>query len=192
VSTEIDRVLAFWFGREGDPDWAQSREDWWKKDPDFDQACRDGFLKLYEQAARGDLDDWMASSDGSLALVILLDQLPRNMFRGQPRMYAADGKALGLAAHIDAQGFAAAMTDVQKLFAHLPFEHDENLASQQRHVDYVHANYHGPRRDACLKAADRHLEIIERFGRFPHRNEILGRVSTPEEIAFLEEPNSSF
>jgi uncharacterized protein (DUF924 family) len=192
MSTEIDRVLAFWFGRKGDPDWAQSREDWWKKDPDFDRACRDGFLRLYEQAARGDLDDWMASSDGSLALVILLDQLPRNMFRGQPRMYAADGKALGLAAHIDARGFDAAMTDVQKLFAHLPFEHDETLASQQRHVAYVRANYHGPRRDECLKAADRHLEIIERFGRFPHRNEILGRVSTPEEIAFLEEPNSSF
>jgi uncharacterized protein (DUF924 family) len=192
MNADIDKVLAFWFGREGEKDWGQHRENWWKKDPDFDQACRDGFLDLYEQAARGALDDWKAAWDGSLALVILLDQLPRNMFRGSARMYAADAKARTLAAHIDARGFDAAMTDVQKLFAHLPFEHDENLASQQRHVAYVRAHYHGPRRDECLTAADRHLEIIERFGRFPHRNAILGRASTPDEIAFLEEPNSSF
>jgi uncharacterized protein (DUF924 family) len=192
VSCDVDRVLVFWFGRKDDPDWAQSREDWWKKDPDFDQACRDGFLELYEQAARGDLDDWMADWEGSLALVILLDQLPRNMFRDSARMYAADELARAVAEHIDTNGFDAAMTDVQKLFAHLPFEHHENLASQQRHVDYVRTKYHGPRRDECLKAADRHLEIIERFGRFPHRNEILGRASTPEEVAFLKEPNSSF
>ena len=192
MNLEIDRLLAFWFGRKGDPDWGESREGWWKKDPNFDRACRDGFLNLHERALRGDLDDWLGSNEGSLALVILLDQLPRNMFRGSPRMYASDMKAREVANHIDAEGFDAAMTDVQKLFAHLPFEHHEDLASQLRHVAFVQTSYHGPRRDQCLKAAERHLEIIERFGRFPHRNEILGRVSTPEEIAFLEEPNSSF
>lgn len=192
MNPDVDRVLAFWFGREGDPDWGQSREAWWNKEPAFDQACRDGFVALYEQAAKGELDHWRDSMEGSLALVILLDQLPRNMFRGTPRMYAADDKARDVAGHIVERGFDAAMTDIQKLFAHLPFEHHEALASQRRHVAYVRANYHGPRRENALEAADRHLEIIERFGRFPHRNEILGRGSTLEEIAFLEEPNSSF
>lgn len=192
MNDDIDRALAFWFGREGDPDWGQSREDWWKKDPAFDQACRDGFLDLHERAHLGELDDWMASMEGSLALIILLDQLPRNMFRGTPRMYVSDDKARDIANHILAEGHDAAMTDVQKLFAHLPFEHHEDLDSQRRHVAYIAANYFGPRRENAQEAAERHHEIIERFGRFPHRNDILGRTSTPEEIAFLKEPNSSF
>ena len=192
MNGDIERVLTFWFGRKGDPDWGEHREDWWKKDQKFDQACCDEFLDLYEQAAGGDLDGWMDDWEGSLALIILLDQLPRNMFRGTPKMYAADHKARNVAGHIANMAFDAAMTDVQKLFAHLPFEHHEDLESQNLHVTYISANYHGPRRDESLKAAHRHHEIIERFGRFPHRNEILGRVSTPEETAFLMEPNSSF
>lgn len=188
----MDRVLAFWFGKEGDPDWGQPRHDWFNKSDAFDQACRDGFLDLHEQAARGDLDDWMASAEGSLALLILLDQLPRNMFRGTPRMYDSDSKALAIAEHAIDNDFDQGLTDVQKLFMHLPFEHAEDLDHQKRHLAYVMANFHGSRRDKSLEAASRHLEIIERFGRFPHRNEILGRTSSDEEIEFLKEPNSSF
>ena len=188
----MKRVLAFWFGENGDPDWGAMREAWFEKSDDFDRACRDGFLDLHEQAAADKLDDWMASADGALALLILLDQLPRNMFRGSARMYATDDKALAVAEHIVSNGLDAGMTDVQKLFAHLPFEHAEDLDHQKRHVAYIDANYHGPKRKECQEAAARHLEIIDRFGRFPHRNEILGRVSTDEEIEFLKEPNSSF
>ncbi|MEM7121572.1 MAG: DUF924 family protein [Pseudomonadota bacterium] len=188
----MKRVLAFWFGENGDPDWGAMREAWFEKSDDFDRACRDGFLDLHEQAASDKLDDWMASADGTLALLILLDQLPRNMFRGSARMYATDNKALAIAEHAVANGLDAEMTDVQKLFAHLPFEHAEDLDHQKRHVAYIDANYHGPKRKECQEAAARHLEIIDRFGRFPHRNEILGRVSTDEEIEFLKEPNSSF
>ena len=192
MSDAVRQVLAFWFGEEGDPDWGAMCEAWFEKSDDFDQACRDGFLDLYEQAAAGKLDDWMASADGCLALLILLDQLPRNMFRGSARMYATDDKALAIAEHVAAKGLDASMTDVQKLFAHLPFEHAEDLDHQNRHVAYIDANYHGPRREECQKAAARHQEIIARFGRFPHRNDILDRVSTDEEIEFLKEPNSSF
>ncbi len=192
MNGDIERVLTFWFGKKGDPDWGESREAWWSKNPDFDQACRDGFFELHERAARGELDDWPDDWQGSLALIILLDQLPRNMFRDTARMYATDAKARDMAHHIAANGCDAAMTDVQKLFAHLPFEHHEDLESQNLHVTYIEANYHGPRRDEAFKASHRHHEIIERFGRFPHRNEILGRTSTAEELAFLEEPNSSF
>lgn len=188
----MDRVLAFWFGEEGDPDWGDMRKQWFEKNDAFDQACRDDFMELYEQAARGDLDSWMASADGSLALLILLDQLSRNMFRGDARMYVADDKALAIAQHVAEHGFHKSMTDVQKLFAHLPFEHAEVLEHQHLHCAYIQDHYHGPQRDECLKAAARHREIIERFGRFPHRNEILGRVSTDEEVAFLKEPDSSF
>jgi uncharacterized protein (DUF924 family) len=192
MNPDIERILAFWFGREGDEGWGQSRDAWWEKEPEFDQACRDGFLALHEEAAAGELDRWRHSRAGALALIILLDQLPRNMFRDTPRMYASDEKAREIAAHIVDRRFYGAMTDVQKLFAHLPFEHHEDLTSQHRHVAFIMAYYHGPRRPQALKAAERHLEIVERFGRFPHRNEILGRASTAEELAFLKEPNSSF
>ena len=114
------------------------------------------------------------------------------MFRCTPRMYAADAKARAVAELIDRRGFKARYTDVQKLFADLPFEHAENAADQERHLRFVEEHYHGPRRDQCLVSARRHHEIVARFGRFPHRNDILGRSTTEEEREFLKEPMSSF
>ncbi len=189
---DIHTVLSFWFATPHNPDWATMRKAWFTKDDGFDRQCRDVCLSLHERAGAGKLEDWSDTADGALALVILLDQMPRNMFRGTPRMYASDPKARALAELIDARGYKDAYTDVQKLFADLPFEHAENVADQERHVAFVERQYHGPERDKCLEAAHRHHEIIDRFGRFPHRNDILGRETTPEEAAFLKEPMSSF
>jgi uncharacterized protein (DUF924 family) len=188
VNVDIDKVLAFWFGREGEKDWGQHRESWWKKEPDFDQACRDGFLEIYEQAARCDLDDWKATWDGSLALVILLDQLPRNMFRGHPRAFATDAHALAVAEHALDQGFDRSLPVDQRMFLYLPFEHSEHLAQQNRSV----ALFGSLGDDRLVDYAVRHQQIVERFGRFPHRNAILGRANTQEEAAFLQQPGSSF
>ena len=189
---DIDRVLDFWFGREGDADWGAMREDWFAKSERFDRRCREVGLAPYERAVRGEFDRRDGDARGALALVILLDQLPRNMFRGAPRMYATDVKARAVAETIDRRGFKAGYTDVQKLFADLPFEHSENVADQERHVRFVEERYRGPQRDKCLEAARRHHEIVARFGRFPHRNDILGRTTTGEEREFLKEPMSSF
>lgn len=192
MKNDIKTVLEFWFGQPGDAEWATMREAWFTKSDDFDQECHDVCLSLHERAAGGKLEEWAEASDGALALIILLDQMPRNMFRGTPRMYATDPKARALAEMIDARDFKRDYTDVQSLFSDLPFEHAENLDDQVRHVAYVEKDYHGPQRETCLKAALRHHEIVERFGRFPHRNDILGRETTPEEADFLKEPMSSF
>ncbi|MBT6204251.1 MAG: DUF924 domain-containing protein [Rhodospirillaceae bacterium] len=185
-------MLHFWFGHPDDADWGSMREDWFTKSDGYDQRCRDVCLSLHERAADGEFGHWADQAGGALALIILLDQLPRNMFRGTPRMYASDPTARAMAELIDARGFKAGYTDVQKLFAYLPFEHAENLDDQIRHVAFVEQHCHGPQRDQCLVASHRHHEIIERFGRFPHRNDILGRDTTDEEHTFLKEPMSSF
>jgi len=114
------------------------------------------------------------------------------MFRGTPRMYASDDRANRLARLIDARGWKSHYTEVQRLFSDLPYEHAERVADQELHVAWVREHYRGPEREACLRAAVRHHEIVDRFGRFPHRNEILGRVTTPEEATFLTEPESSY
>jgi len=189
---DINTVLSFWFGHPDDPDWGSMREDWFNKSDEYDQRCRDVCLSFHERATGDEFGHWAERADGALALIILLDQLPRNMFRGTPRMYASDPKARAVAELIDARGFKPDHSDVQKLFANLPFEHAEDLDDQIRHVAFVEQHYHGPERDQCLVASRRHHEIIERFGRFPHRNAILGRDTTGEEKEFLKEPMSSF
>ena len=188
----IDKVLAFWFGRPGDHDWGTMREAWFAKDEAFDRRCRELGLALYREAAAGGLDGWAETAAGALALVVLLDQLPRNMFRGTAAMYATDARARQIARLIDERGYKSAYSEVQALFADLPFEHSEDVADQRRHTAFVEHHYRGPEREQCLIAARRHLEIVERFGRFPHRNAILGRETTAEEREFLKEPMSSF
>ena len=192
MAESIDEVLAFWFGRPGDHDWGAMRKAWFAKDEAFDRRCRELGLALYRRAAAGELDGWAETAAGALALVVLLDQLPRNMFRGTATMYATDAKARQLARLIDERGYKNAYSEVQTLFADLPFEHSEDVADQRRHTAFVERHYRGPEREQCLIAARRHLEIVERFGRFPHRNAILGRETTAEEREFLKEPMSSF
>ena len=188
----IAAVLEFWFTAPDDPVWGTMRREWWDKDPAFDQACRDVGLDLHARALRGELEDWKGDAVGALAYVVLCDQLPRNMFRGTPQMYASDDLALTAAKLIDRQGWRAGYTAVQRLFAHLPFEHAETVPEQLLHVAFVREEYDGSGKEDCLDAALRHHEIVARFGRFPHRNDILGRATTPEEAAFLLEPKSSF
>jgi uncharacterized protein (DUF924 family) len=171
----LDDVLAFW--RDAGP------ERWFVKDEAFDRVCRDRFMAAYEAAARGDLNEWELSPDGALAVVLLLDQIPRNMFRGTREVYKADPVALMAADRAIEKGYDRQVDPALRRFFYLPFMHSEELREQQRSV----ALNEGLGDPEILKWARHHHDIIARFGRFPHRNEILGRVSTPEEQAFLTE-----
>lgn len=172
-------ILEFWFrGNE-------ERKEWFRKDPAFDDEIRARFLALHEEGARGALSDWKRSARECLALVVLLDQFPRNMFRDRARAFATDPLALGAARHAIASGYDRSVNDVERTFLYLPFEHSENLADQETALKLFegHANYEWARK---------HWEIVQRFGRFPHRNAVLGRHSTPAELEFLKGPGSSF
>ncbi|HAJ60876.1 MAG TPA: DUF924 domain-containing protein, partial [Cyanobacteria bacterium UBA8543] len=153
---------------------------------------RSRFLNDYQQAAAGKLDDWKASPHGCLALIILLDQFSRNMFRGQPQAFATDPQALAYAKYAIAQGFDKELLPIQRWFVYMPFEHSENLADQHECVELFSTLQDYPECDNGVDYAIRHLRVIERFGRFPHRNKIIGRQTTPEEAEFLKQPGSSF
>jgi uncharacterized protein (DUF924 family) len=183
VNAAPETVLAFWFGEAG-PD------RWFAPDHAFDGLCRERLGALHEAAAAGDLDQWRATPEGALALVILLDQVPRNVHRGTPRAFATDSLARTVASEAIARGFDEDMALDRRMFLYLPFEHGESLEDQERSLA-LFAIFRDVDPEKWLYA-ERHAEIIRRFGRFPHRNAILGRTSTPEEIAFLREPNSSF
>jgi uncharacterized protein (DUF924 family) len=156
---------------------------WFKKDENFDSEIRRRFLGTHEQAAEGLLRSWEESAEGALALLILLDQFPRNMFRNSPRMFASDLLARAIAAGAIVRGFDAQVDKEMRGFFYLPFEHSENMEDQVRSVAFNKATD-----DADgLKWAELHADIIRRFGRFPHRNAALGRSTTPEEQAFLDE-----
>lgn len=154
---------------------------WFAKDAAFDARFRSTFLAAHEAAAAGALDRWAATPHGALALLVLLDQFPRNSFRDTPRMYATDARARAVAAAAVDAGFDQAVPEDLRLFFYLPFAHSESLADQERSVA-LSAALPPP---ACDHAR-RHRDIVARFGRFPHRNPILGRATTPEEQAFLD------
>jgi uncharacterized protein (DUF924 family) len=180
----VEEILRFWF-------WASDTERrdprvWFVADAAFDQACQAGFLDDHERAAAGELNHWRDGPRSTLALILLLDQLPRNMFRGTPRAYATDSQALSAAQHAVARGFDRALIATERVFVYLPFEHSENLDAQREAVRLLRTLAdQDPSVSGYLEYAERYLEIIRRFGRFPHRNAILGRTSTPEEAAFL-------
>lgn len=193
-STDRPRIAAlldFWFGA-GTPDWNEPRKVWWEKDAAFDEELRRRFLEDHLAAASGTLDAWKEEPESCLALVLLLDQLPRNLFRGKPRAFATDEKARQVARHALSQGFDKAVPPVRRSFFYLPFEHSEDLADQHRCVALFEAMAKGPEDKATARFAELHRDIIARFGRFPHRNEALGRETTAEEAEFLKGPNSSF
>jgi uncharacterized protein (DUF924 family) len=185
-------VLDFWFGREGEEGYGEFREMWFTKDPEVDREIRDRFGTVYEEAAAGRLDSWKNDSHSCLALIIVLDQFPRNMFRGDARMYAADGEALVAARHAVEHVYDRALPPFQRLFVYLPFEHSEDLEDQRRSMELFQGLAAEMGSEDLLGYAARHMEIVERFGRFPHRNEILGRTTTSEEAEFLKGPDSSF
>ncbi len=187
-----NEILDFWFGREGEEGYGEFREAWFIKDSEFDREVRDRFEGTYEEAAAGKLDYWKDEAWSCLALIVLLDQFPRNMFRGDTKMYATDARALVAARHAVENAYDRELPPYGRLFVYLPFEHSEDLQDQRFSVELFRGLAAEIGSEDLLGYAVRHLEIIERFGRFPHRNEILGRVTTPEEAAFLREPDSSF
>ena len=172
--TSPETILAFW--REAGYD------KWFTRDDAFDATIRENFLPTYEAAAAGKLSSWEANADGALALCIVLDQFPRNLFRGDARTYATDQAARAVANRALKRGYDQDVPDELRGFFFLPFMHSEELVDQERCVQlYREAE------NADLKYAEEHRDIIRRFGRFPHRNPILGRETTPEEQTFLDE-----
>jgi uncharacterized protein (DUF924 family) len=180
-------VLDFWFGAAP----YAPREVWFERNHDFDRACA-AFAEEQARAAAGAYDGWAASPEGALALVLLLDQFPRNLFRGSARAYASDEKARRTAKRAIAAGQDALLPPVQRLFLYLPLEHSETLADQEECCRLTAALTELPQHAELVRYAERHREIVARFGRFPHRNAVLGRETTPEEAAFLTEPDSSY
>jgi uncharacterized protein (DUF924 family) len=162
---------------------------WFEKDPVFDAAVRVRLAGLHDAAVAGQLDDWRETPAGCVALCILLDQVPRNVFRGTAAAFASDPQARAVTRHALAQGFDRDLPQAQRLFLYLPLEHSEDLADQELSVQLIGALDEAP---VWLDYAIRHRDIVARFGRFPHRNAALGRTSTPEEEAFLTQPGSSF
>ncbi|WP_293858601.1 DUF924 family protein [uncultured Alsobacter sp.] len=164
--------------------WSDAGEDrWFRADPAFDESCRRAWRHVWEDARAGRLSTWEETPEGALALVLLLDQMPRNMFRGTPETYATDAAARGVAERAIARGFDARVPQQLKRFFHLPFMHGEDLAAQDRSLALAEAAGDPD----GVKWARHHRDIVVRFGRFPHRNAILGRPSTPEEVAWMAE-----
>jgi uncharacterized protein (DUF924 family) len=169
----IDEVIAFWR--------AAGPERWFERDDAFDESCRQRFLLTHEAGARGDLNEWELSAEGALALCLLLDQFPRNMFRGTRRAYQADPVALMVADRAIERGYDKAVEPDFRRFFYLPFAHSEDRGDQERSVTLAETSGDPD----VIKWARHHRDIVARFGRFPHRNAILGRASTEEEKAFL-------
>lgn len=185
-----NEILAFWFG-EGD-EHGKRRVEWFKKDAAFDDEIRNRFLATYELAAAGGLDHWKKNAHECLALIVLLDQFPRNMFRGTPRAFVADVLAREATRHALANGFDTGLKPVERQFIYLPLEHSESLPDQEQCLKLMQALAPFDETREIHIWAEKHLVIIRRFGRFPHRNAALGRASTVEEIEFLKQPGSGF
>ena len=190
--TQTNQILEFWFGKPDDEDYGKYHKAWFIKNLEFDKEVRSRFLQVYQQAAAGELDNSKTSSQSCLALIILLDQFPRNMFRGQPQTFATDSLALAYARYAVDRGFDKELLPIQRQFIYLPFEHSENLGDQHQCIELFSTLKDYPECASGVDYAYRHFQVIERFGRFPHRNQILGRESTPEEAEFLQQPGSSF
>jgi uncharacterized protein (DUF924 family) len=200
TSTTIEAVLEFWFGTNPD-DAVVAKEKsalWWSKNPQMDDEIRQRFETLVKKADAGELADWQATAQGRLALILLTDQFPRSIYRDAAKAFAYDAKALAWCQDGLQQGLDRKLRPIERVFFYLPLEHSEELDHQEQAVKQfrelldqagteqkeVFAEY--------LKFAISHRDIIARFRRFPHRNKILGRESTPEELAFLNRPGSSF
>ena len=181
------KILDYWFGAPGSSEHGQRREMWFKDGRSIDSDIRERFLSLHETAASGGLDHWRQDPGMCLALILVLDQFPRHMFRDGPRAFATDPKALATANHALYAGFDRERPFAELNFFYLPFSHAEHLASQHRSVELRRALPEHEEKARSIERAIDHMEVIVRFGRFPHRNEILGRESTPEETKFLDE-----
>ena len=185
-------LLEFWFGPPEDPERFHHKQIWFRSTPEYDAAVRQNFAADHDAAVAGAFAAWEDAPLSALARVMLLDQVPRNIFRSTPRAFASDHLALAKTTRAMERGFDQAVPAAWRLFFYLPFEHSELLADQQRGLDLLLALPPVPGRPNEGHMTRLHLEIIERFGRFPHRNAILGRDSTAEELAFLLECEHRF
>jgi len=190
AKSTFSEVLDFWFGRADSPTRGRARKAWFTKSDDFDREVRERFSQAWETAANGGLKSWGDTPLAALALLVVLDQFPRNMFRGKPQAFASDALALATAEETIRRRFDRVLRPIERAFVYLPFQHAEALGAQRRSLALYDelASLGVDHRDF----ARRHHDIVVRFGRFPHRNEILGRKSTPEEIEFLKHPGSRF
>jgi uncharacterized protein (DUF924 family) len=191
MQTLQNEILDFWFGQPGSAQYGQPRREWFRKIPEFDAEIRSRFGAAVERALAGEFTDWIAPR-AVLARVLLLDQFTRNGFRGDPRAFAGDALALATAEEAIARGDDLALIPVERSFLYLPFAHAEDPAAQERSVALCtrlrdETGYGDP-----LPWAEKHAAVIRLFGRYPHRNAVLGRESTPEELAFLAAPGSRF
>ena len=185
-------ILDFWFLRPGDPGHGKSRPEWFRKDTAFDLLIRQRFGDLIEQALAGGFLEWDGEPRGALARIILLDQFTRNAFRDTPRAFAGDRLALVAALALVDSGSHRRLAPVERWFVYLPLEHAEDMGIQERSVALFNVLAAEPGMEGIVEYAVRHRDIVARFGRFPHRNRILGRASTPEEEEFLKLPGSGF
>ncbi len=192
MQTSPAEVLDFWFGKEGKPGYGEFKSQWFQKDEAFDREVTNRFAGLYEEAAAGELKHWREEAESCLALVICLDQFPRNMFRGDARTHATDGKALDAAKYAIERALDRELPPAGRMFLYMPFMHAENVEDQRRSVELFEGLAAEPGGPDVVEYAVGHREIVERFGRFPHRNGLLGRETTPEEAEFLTQPGSSF
>jgi uncharacterized protein (DUF924 family) len=188
---KVDDILHFWFGTpDRDENYGKMRSLWFESDPIVDRVIQDKFEEVYHFAADGLLDGWQYFPASCLALIIVLDQFPRNIFRGTPNAFATDDLALKVAEYAIDAGMDRQLLPVQKWFIYLPFEHSENLDRQLKSVELFNTLSDNPDSHIAIDSARTHLEIIRTFGRFPHRNQILGRESTPAELEFLARPDA--
>ncbi len=185
-------ILEFWFGSPQSVDYGKPRKEWFSKEPAFDEEIRNLFFQDYQEAASGLLDDWIESPESCLALILLLDQFPRNMFRGKLEAFATDWEALTIAQRAISRGYDRQLLPVQRWFFYIPFEHSENLQHQLESIRLFKLLSGDPNSQSAIESAIGHMQIIQRFGRFPHRNAILGRPSNPEEKDYLKRGGSSF
>jgi uncharacterized protein (DUF924 family) len=186
-------VMDFWFGRHGDRGRDTPRRQWFEKSDAFDAQIRDRFGMLIPRAIAGDLQAWAADPEGAVAQILVLDQFTRNVYRGTAQAFAGDARALAAACALVDAGVDRTLPGVQRTFVYLPFEHAEDIDAQNDALRlFAELERDGPEVGPLLVWAQRHHDVIARFGRFPHRNAALGRTSTPEEIEFLKQPGSSF
>ncbi len=188
----VEAVFSFWFEEGIVPGICEYRPIWFASPPEFDAAISDRFSADFERAARNELDHMAASPKGALALILMLDQFPRSLFRSGPRAFATDAKARDICSKAIARGNDRKLTGIQRIFCYLPLQHSEELEDQNRSVKLFDSLGEEKVFHFIQEAARRHLDIIERFGRFPHRNAALSRVPTPEEHTFLESDEGKF
>jgi uncharacterized protein (DUF924 family) len=193
AATGADAVLQFWFGLPTGAEYGRARKEWFAKGAAFDAEIRTRFSAQIERALRGELESWGAAAPSALAQVLLLDQFTRHAFRATPRAFAGDARALAAASRMVGLRQDELLAPFMRGFVYLPFEHAEGLAMQDEAIRLLtRLAAADPEQQSMLDFASRHRAVIERFGRFPHRNDILGRRSTAEEIAFLKQPGSRF